>query len=85
VNDQAIVPDIGIAASADPVALDRACVDLVNATPEIRGSKIGDMGALKEGDDKFVHVHPDIHWKDCLKHAEAIKIGTQDYQLITIR
>ncbi len=29
-NDVAIVPDIGIAASFDPVALDQACVDMVN-------------------------------------------------------
>jgi uncharacterized Fe-S center protein len=84
-NDQAIVPDVGIAASADPVALDRACVDLVNAAPEIVGSMIGDKGKLKEGEDKFVHVHPDVHWKDCLKHAEEIKVGTQEYQLITIK
>ncbi len=85
VNDQAIVPDVGIAASSDPVALDRACVDLVNAAPEITGSIIGDKGRLKEGADKFVHVHPDVHWKDCLNHAEEIKVGTQEYQLITIK
>lgn len=83
-NDQAIVPDIGIAASSDPVALDRACVDLVNAAPEIVGSVIGDKGKLNAGEDKFVHVHPDVHWKDCLNHAENINIGSQDYQLITV-
>jgi len=83
-NDQAIVPDIGIAASADPVALDRACVDLVNAAPEIEGSIIGDKGKLREGEDKFVHVHPDVHWKACLNHAEEIKVGIQEYKLITV-
>ena len=84
-NDQAIVPDVGIAASSDPVALDRACVDLVNAAPEIVGSVIGDKGKLREGKDKFVHVHPDVHWKDGLKHAEEIKVGAQEYQLITVK
>lgn len=37
-NDAAIVPDLGIAASFDPVALDRACADLVNAAPILRTS-----------------------------------------------
>ena len=29
-NDAAIIPDLGILASMDPVALDQACADLVN-------------------------------------------------------
>ena len=85
VNDQAIAPDVGIAASLDPVALDRACVDLVNAAPSIPNSQITDHGQLDEGGDKFIHVHPDIHWKDCLAHAEKIKVGTQAYQLVTVK
>jgi len=84
-NDQAIVPDVGIAASFDPVALDRACVDLVNAGPEIEGSVIGDMGKLQEGKDKFAHVHPDVHWKDGINHAEEINVGAQEYQLVTVK
>ena len=84
-NDQAIVPDIGIAASFDPIALDRACVDLVNAAPEIAASKMGDYGYLKAGEDKFMHVLPDVRWQDGLKHAEEIKVGTQDYQLLIVK
>ncbi len=83
-NDQAIAPDIGIAASLDPVALDHACVDLVNAAPGVQNSKLFEMGDYKDGMDKFVHVHPDIHWKDCLKHAEDIKLGSQAYKLIRV-
>ena len=83
-NDQAIAPDVGIAASTDPVALDRACVDLVNAVPGVAGSKLFDRDNYKEGQDKFIHVHPDIHWKDCLQHAEDIHIGTQKYKLVKI-
>lgn len=83
-NDQAISPDVGIAASYDPVALDRACVDLVNDTPQIAGSKLTDKGKYKAGKDKFVHIHPDVHWKDGLKHAESINVGSQEYELIRI-
>ena len=32
-NDAAVVPDIGMFASFDPVALDHACIDAVNAAP----------------------------------------------------
>ena len=75
---------MGIAASFDPVALDRACVDLVNASPSILDSRISDKGPLAEGADKFIHVHSDIHWKDGLAHAEKIKVGTQNYVLTKV-
>jgi len=83
-NDQAIAPDVGIAASFDPVALDQACVDLVNQAPAIIGSRLGDRTAYEVGKDKFIHVHPDIHWKDCLKHAQEIGVGSQEYRLIKV-
>ncbi|MFR5871294.1 MAG: DUF362 domain-containing protein [Alistipes sp.] len=37
-NDAAVVPDLGIAASFDPVALDKACADLVIHAPRCRRS-----------------------------------------------
>lgn len=84
-NDQALVPDIGIAASFDPVALDKACVDLVNKAPAIHDSRMYDKKPFMQGEDKFIHIHPDVHWKDCLKHAEEIKLGSIDYQLIEVK
>ena len=50
-NDIAIVPDLGMLASFDPVALDQACADLVNSAPAINGwlakhpAASGDSGA----------------------------------------
>jgi hypothetical protein len=84
-NDLAIVPDIGIAASFDPVALDRACVDMVNKTPAIKSSALFDKGDYQEGMDKFEFVYPEIHWSACLDHAELIGLGCQDYSLIRIK
>ena len=43
-NDAAIVPNVGMFASFDPVALDVACADAVNAQPVIQNSKLGDCG-----------------------------------------
>jgi uncharacterized protein len=80
-NDRSIVPDIGMAASFDPIALDRACVDLVNAAPLLPGGSI-DSNNWKEGTDKFNHIHPNSHWQAALDHGEAIGLGSQKYELI---
>lgn len=81
-NDAAIVPNVGMFASFDPVALDMACVDAVNAQPVIKNT------AADEGNhcdhDYFHRVHPDTHWMDCLEHAEKIGLGSRDYELIKI-
>ncbi len=86
-NDVPLVPDIGIAASFDPVALDMACVDLVNGAPIIYGSKLTDShhehGELI-GEDKFSYVHPNTDWRIGLKHAEKIGVGSMEYELIKI-
>lgn len=82
-NDLAIVPDLGIAASFDPVALDMACVDLVNKAPMIGGSKLEDEH-YHNGNDKFNHIHSDTNWRTGLEHAQAIGIGTMQYELVRV-
>lgn len=86
-NDTPIVPDIGIAASFDPVALDMACVDLVKNAPILPGSKLYEKAhrhnAL-EGEEKFKHVHPDADWEAGLLHGEKIRIGIMKYELVKI-
>jgi len=63
-NDYPIVPDIGIAASFDPVALDMASVDLVKNAPVLPGSKIyKDHSHDFVGEDKFKFVHPNADWE----------------------
>jgi uncharacterized Fe-S center protein len=85
-NDAAIVPDLGIAASFDPVALDRACSDLVQKAPALPDSLLTDMhsGKTLTYEDKFRLIHPDACWQRGLEHAEKIGIGTQQYELIEI-
>lgn len=81
-NDTPIVPNIGMLASFDPVALDQACADLVNAAPENPNSLLGE--AEKKYHDHFKNVAPETEWQTCLAHAEEIGIGTRDYDLIKI-
>ena len=83
-NDMAIVPNVGMFASFDPVALDMACVDAVNAQMPLRGSAADDAHAKAHVHDHFQRLHPDTNWRSCLEHGEKIGIGTREYELIKI-
>lgn len=81
-NDIPIIPNVGMFASFDPVALDMACVDAVNRQPVIAGSILEKHGC--EHHDHFTDVHPDTNWKTAVEHAEKIGLGTKEYELITL-
>ena len=81
-NDTPIVPDVGMFASFDPVALDRACADAVNNQPVTPGSRL-DISEHIHG-DHFCDSHPETNWKTQLSHAEKLGLGTQEYELIKI-
>ena len=85
-NDIPLVPDIGIAASSDPVALDKASADLVIASPALAGSTIRENHKNDDltGKDKFRLSHPDTFWQAGLEHAVKIGLGNTDYELINV-
>jgi len=85
-NDYPIIPDIGIAASFDPVALDQACADMVNAAPVLPQSRIFGKNTHNhhKGKDKFSLVHPNTHWEAGLEHSEKIGLGVREYELVTV-
>ncbi len=85
-NDVPIVPDIGMFASFDPIALDVACADAVNKQPVIAGSILEEhmQEHHEESDDYFHLVSPNTSWRSCVEHAEKIGIGQQAYELIEI-
>ena len=87
-NDAPIIPDIGMFASKDPVALDRACADMCNKAEPFENSILGEK--LKYQKDRMRHdifntVSDNTNWADCLDHAEKIGLGTQEYELIKIK
>ena len=93
-NDKPIVGDIGFFASFDPVALDQACIDAVQAAAALPDTeythmrdKLEEAGELDEAhaSDKFHITHPDTDWKSCIDHAEMIGIGTHEYELIRVK
>lgn len=82
-NDIPIVPDVGMFASFDPVALDVACADAVNRQPAIQGSLL-DQSECK-GHDHFHAVSPTTNWKVGIEHAEKLGLGMKEYELIEIK
>lgn len=80
-NDLPIVSDIGMFASFDPVALDRACTDMVNAQPVLQDSILARKTQMG---DHFTSLHPVTNWRAMLDHSEKIGLGTQNYDLIRI-
>lgn len=84
-NDIPIVPDIGMFASFDPVAIDRACADAVNAQPMVPGSILAKQAHDHEDRDHFGKVSPETNWESCLVHAEELGLGTQAYSLHTVK
>ena len=89
-NDVPLVPDLGMMASFDPVALDQACADLVNNAPVINGWRKEEepcsCGCNHEHghDELFKHIHPDTDWESGLQYAQEIGLGSREYELVEV-
>lgn len=81
-SDAPIVPDIGILASKDPVAIDAASFDLVNQQQGYQDSLL--TSHHHPGGDKFKGVHPQTDGARQLEYAEEIGMGSRGYELIKI-
>ena len=80
-SDAALVNDVGMFASFDPVALDVACADAVNRQPVNPMSLLRDKAGVT---DRFTGTHPTTNWRTATEHGEEIGLGTQNYELITL-
>ncbi len=68
-SDAPIVPDLGVVASTDPVAIDQACYDLVNKAA---------------GKNIFKTLYPEVNGEVQLAHAEKLGLGSRMYELVEI-
>ena len=87
-NDVAILPDVGMFASFDPVALDQACADACLRQKPMPNSQLSDNMAkphFHDYHDHFKNSTPESEWKSCLEHAEEIGLGTRTYELVTLK
>ena len=86
-NDVPILPNIGMFASFDPLALDQACVDACLAASPMPGSQLAkNMSApdFVDHHDHFTNSTPDSEWRACLDHGEKIGLGSREYELIRV-
>ncbi|WP_428566298.1 MAG: DUF362 domain-containing protein [Solidesulfovibrio sp. DCME] len=81
-SDAPIVPDIGFLASTDPVALDRACLDLVNEQAACPDCKL--EHGLASGEDKFTALWKWTRGDVTFVHGQAVGLGTPHYELVRI-
>jgi len=81
-SDVSIVPDIGILASRDPVAIDAASYDLVNAAEGNRGSFLQQNHG--KGKDKFKGTWKNTDGYMQVRYGEEISLGQSSYALISI-
>ena len=81
-NDVPIVPNVGMFASFDPVALDIACADAVNRQPVISGSILAEKPHTHH--DHFTDTHPETNWMSAIDHAVKLGLGSKEYELIEI-
>lgn len=84
-NDIPLVPDVGMFASFDPVALDQACVDAVNRQPIYAESCIGQHAHETGNHDVFHLMHPDTDWESGLIHAVKLGLGVREYEMIEVK
>ncbi len=93
-NDAPIIPDVGMFASFDAVALDQACADACNAQPAYANSVLGDNliahgakhhhGIVEHDGDNFDATSPTTDWRVTLCHAEKLGVGSREYELVEI-
>lgn len=79
-NDAPVVGDVGMFASFDPVAIDLACADAVNAMPVSPGSVI----EKQPHGDHMKAIHPDTNWRVQIEHGKKMGLGNDEYELIRI-
>jgi len=80
-SDIPFVNDIGILASRDPLAIDKASVDLVN---NAQWRNDANIPPIKIDNDKFSSLYPDINWRIQIDYAVQREIGSVNYNLIKL-
>ena len=79
-SDAPIVPDLGVLASTDIVAIEQAAYDLVTQAAGLAGSLGEGMGG---GKDKFTAI-TGVDGTRAIAYAEEMGLGTRDYELVTV-
>jgi uncharacterized Fe-S center protein len=83
-HDRAIIPNIGVFASKDPVAIDMACLEAVEASAGMPESKAEEFGFVEPGTERFTNLcalSKTSQWAQ-INAAVYNRLGTSEYNLI---
>ncbi|RJP19138.1 MAG: DUF362 domain-containing protein [Candidatus Abyssobacteria bacterium SURF_5] len=85
-SDRSFLPNMGVFASMDPVALDVACLDKATASYGVPGSAAEDKGVMEPGMRKMSPCGSVVGVDEMIQPntAEKIGLGTKEYELITV-
>ncbi|MCL4535694.1 MAG: DUF362 domain-containing protein [Bacteroidetes bacterium] len=85
-SDRSIVPNIGVFASKDPVAIDQACLDKVTAAAAIPGSRAEEAGVSAAGVPKFAAASCRWGSSEFLQINGGLRngLGTNEYELLEV-
>ena len=72
VAEDPCMKDIGILSSADPIALDQACIDLIYSSND-------------SGKDHFIERVESLHGIHTIEAAADLKFGSREYELIEVQ
>ena len=79
-----VVPDLGILAGTDLVALARASHALITASPGYPGSKLEGSEGFNPGGDKVKSIYPKINSDAYFEIVERAGIGDSTYEIIDL-
>jgi hypothetical protein len=84
-SDRTLVPNLGVFASRDPVAIDMACLEMAEKFAAIPGSKAMDLGFGEPGDERFTNCSGMAQVSQWVQINSGIhnELGTSEYKLIT--
>jgi uncharacterized Fe-S center protein len=84
-SDRPLVPNLGVFASRDPVAIDMACLEMVEKFTAMPGSKAEEFGFGEPGTERFTNCSGMAQVSQWTQINSGIHngLGTADYELVT--
>ena len=86
-TDTPIVPNLGVFASTDPVAVDMACIEMSREATGIHGSNAEEKGVMDAGTHKFEvcsSLAPGVSEEVQLTTGEINGLGSKSYELVEV-
>jgi uncharacterized Fe-S center protein len=84
-SDRPLVPNIGVFASKDPVAIDMACTEMSEQSVVEPGSKADEFGFSEPGTERFTNCSGIAKLSQWIQINAAVfnGLGTSEYELVT--